>query len=237
MADLAIITPSRGRPERLAEMFAAVERTVQMSVEVHVGLDDDDDSGYLDGNYGVSREAGTFDVITARGPRRSLSAWTNDLARFALEGPNPPRYLASLGDDHLPRTPGWDRILIERIEHNMLGPGFAYGNDLLQGGALPTAWVVSAEVVRALGWMMLPACRHMYVDAAVRELGRAADRLWYEPEVIIEHVHPMTGKTPWDSSYRESNAPERYDEDRQAFERWVDGQLEQDAATLQALRY
>jgi hypothetical protein len=237
MADLAIITPSRDRPERLTQMLAAVERTAQLDVEVYVGLDLDDQSDYLGGTYGVQRQAGTFDVGTFRGLRKSLSAWTNVLAATALEDPNPPRYLASLGDDHLPRTLGWDRILIERIQNNMLGPGFAYGNDLLQGGSLPTAWVVSAEVVRALGWMMLPTCRHMYVDAAVRELGLLADRLWYEPEVIIEHVHPMTGKTGWDPSYRESNAPERYDEDRQAFERWVDTQLEQDAATLQALRY
>jgi hypothetical protein len=230
--DLAIITPSRGRPERLAAMLAAVERTVKLDVAVYVGLDDDDLSGYPSSrppNVGIN-------VRYDAGPRRSLSAWTNKLAVRALK--SKPRYLASFGDDHIARTPGWDRILIDRIENNMIGPGFAYGNDLLQGGSLPTAWVVSAEVVRALDWMMLPTCQHMYVDAAVKELGVATARLWYEPSVIIEHRHPLAGKTEWDESYLESNAAGRYFEDRQAFETWRDdGGLIRDAATLQTLKY
>jgi betaine-homocysteine S-methyltransferase len=35
--------------------------------------------------------------------------------------------------------------------------------------------------------MMLPGCEHMYVDNAVLELGRAANRIAYVPEVVIEH--------------------------------------------------
>jgi hypothetical protein len=54
---------------------------------------------------------------------------------------DPPRYLASLGDDHRPRTKGWDRRLIDAIESLGGAPGIAYGDDKLQGAALPTAWV------------------------------------------------------------------------------------------------
>lgn len=233
MADLAIITPSRGRPERLAEMLVAVQRTAG-SVSVYLGIDEDDQSDYS----AIMPASRGLDVLPIRGKRRSLSAWTNEIAKMALCSADPPRYLASLGDDHVPLTPGWDRILIHAIRNNMAGPGFAYGNDLLQGGALPTSWVVSAEVVIELGWMMLPECEHMYVDAAIRELGMTADRLWYEPGVIIEHRHPIAGKTDWDASYRESNAVERYRADRRAYEAWRDdGGLARDAATLSALKY
>lgn len=242
MADLAIITPTRGRPQRLAEMLAAVKRTTELDVSVYIGLDLDDDSDYLAALGLQARDTSKYEIHAVRGKRRSLSGWTNYLADYAL-GPTSlpiprPRYLASLGDDHIPRTKGWDRILVEAIENNMIGPGFAYGNDLLQGGALPTAWVASAEAVRALGWMMLPTCSHMYVDTAIRELGTAASRLWYEPTVIIEHAHPIAGKVEWDESYRESNSTNRYAEDEQAYQAWRnDGGLARDTATLSALTY
>src|ERR1022692_4739674 len=75
----------------------------------------------------------------------------------------PPRYraLCSMGDDHLPRTPGWDRLLLDGLAD--MGGGFAYGNDLYQGEILPTAVAVSSPIVAALGWMCLPALNHMFV--------------------------------------------------------------------------
>lgn len=233
MADLVVLTPSRGRPQRLREMVDAVHSTAEGGVRVLVGLDLDDPTHneYLAG-------ASPTTYYTLSGRRRSLCAWTNDLAELALTPAtlDTPRYLASLGDDHRPRTPGWDRMLIEAIEA-MTGPGFAYGNDLLQGRAMPTAWVASAEVVRELGWMMLPGCEHMYVDNAVLALGEAAGRIAYRPDVVIEHLHPLAGKADWDMSYRESNADGRYAADRLAFEAWRANQLAADTATMETLVY
>jgi hypothetical protein len=229
MADLVVITPSRGRPGQLAELARAVHDTTDGRVYV-AGLVDDDDphrAEYKD----------LLDVWT--GPRKSLAGWTNYAATVLLDQPagERPRYLASLGDDHLPRTRDWDLVLIGAIEA-MPGPGIAYGNDLYQGANLPTAWVVAAEVVDALDWMMLPTCEHMYVDTAVLELGRAADRIAYVPEVVIEHRHPLAGKAAWDASYRETNAAARYERDQAAYENWVaNGGLATDVATLGRLHY
>jgi len=234
MADLVVITPSRGRPAGLREMVEAVHSTAGGAVEIVVGLDLDDPTRdeYTDPPVGRGRE-----LSMIQGERRSLSGWTNYLANLVLDdSPDAPRYLASLGDDHRPRTPGWDLKLIEAIEA-LPGPGFAYGNDLLQGKNLPTAWVASAEVVRALGWMMLPGCEHMYVDTAVLELGKAAGRIAYRPDVIIEHVHPLAGKADWDASYRESNAESRYAADRAAFEEWLRNRAGFEAAKLESLVY
>jgi hypothetical protein len=215
VADLAVIVPSRGRPQQLAELLDAIYDTADTDVDVYVAVDLDD----------PTRTEYTGPAVFTAGERRSLSAWTNYLADQLLTGTwiDSPRYLASLGDDHRPRTKGWDRKLIAAIESLGGAPGIAYGNDLFQGAALPTAWVVSAELVRAVGWMMLPQCAHMYVDNAVLELGRALGRIAYVPGVVIEHLHPAAGKAAVDDSYRESNAPERYAADRLAFEGWRDG--------------
>lgn len=233
MPDLAIIVPTRDRPERFGELLAAIDRTAVGDVEVWTGVDDDDD--WL--SYSIVSQV-TRSVVRTRnvlGPRKSLSAWTNYLAEMALEAPDPPRYLASLGDDHRPRTPAWDRSLIEAIEGRG-GSGFAYGNDLFQGEGLATAWVVSADIVRAVGWMMLPACRHMYVDRAAMDLGRALDAITYCPGVVIEHEHPFVGKAAWDASYRESNAADRYAEDEAAYTAWKTSGLAADVGRVQAAR-
>ena len=227
MADLVILTPTRGRPVRFAELAAAVADTAELDVAL-VGYVDDDDP-----DREVYEAMAGGQVHIAVGPRRSLAGWTNTGAHAAIH--SGARYLASLGDDHLPRTRGWDRLLIDAVEE-LPGPGIAYGNDLFQGPRLPTAWVVAAELVRAVGWMMLPGCEHMYVDTAVLALGQAADRIVYRPDVVIEHRHPLAGKAGWDASYRESNAESRYAADRIAFDAWrTGGGLDADAATVQAL--
>lgn len=227
MADLAVLTPTRGRPAQFAELAQAIHATAALDV-VLIGYVDDDDpdlEAYL--------ELAGGHVFIADGPRQSLSGWTNAAARAAVHAAP---YLASLGDDHLPRTAGWDQRLIAAIEA-FAGPGMAYGNDLYQGRNLPTAWVVSAEVVRELGWMMLPTCEHMYVDTAVLALGEAAGRIAYVPDVVIEHRHPLAGKAPWDDSYRETNTAVRYAADKAAYDAWLAGGLATDAAAVKALRY
>lgn len=232
MADLVVITPSRGRPRQLNELAHAVNHTTDGRAEVFglVDLDDPQRAAYK----------ALLQPYIAAGPRRSLAGWTNfaaaGLVNGGLGGEPPPRYLASFGDDHLPRTRDWDRKLIAAIEA-MPGPGIAYGNDLFQGANLPTGWVVSAELVAAVGWMMLPTCEHMYVDTAVLELGRAADRIAYVPEVVIEHRHPLAGKAAWDDSYRETNTDARYAADKAAYEAWLAGGLATDAAAVRALQY
>lgn len=48
---IAILTPSRHRPEKLQELIDAIRQTATGTVCLYVGLDDDDDTGYLD-DYG-----------------------------------------------------------------------------------------------------------------------------------------------------------------------------------------
>lgn len=231
MADLAVITPTRGRPLRFIELLEAVDHTAELDTQVVAGVDDDDPALYAPQLAGRVFKC---DPVMHGGPRKSLSAWTNHLAAELLKAPNPPRYLASLGDDHRPRTGGWDARLVEAIK-DMGGTGIAYGNDLFQGRNLPTAWVVSADIVQKLGWMMLPTLAHMYVDNATLELGRAAGCITYQADVIIEHQHPLTGKANWDKSYRDTNTPARYEADQVAFETWKRDGLPGDAEKIRAL--
>jgi hypothetical protein len=122
-------------------------------------------------------------------------------------------HIGFLGDDHCPRTPGWDRMLTEALDGRL---GVAYGNDLLLGELVPTAALVSSELITGLGYMVPPGVEHLCHDMFWKELGQATT-LAYCPDVIIEHVHPTAGKAPWDEGYARGNSPERYEQDGAAY--------------------
>lgn len=226
---LAIITPSRGRPHNLLRLIGALDHTSMLDWSLWVGLDDDDPT--IEGYATLPAHPRVNMVVE---PRDTLCAKTNTLAVDAVAAGS--QFLASLGDDHLPKTHGWDKQLADAILA-MDGPGWAYGDDLLRGATLPTAWVQSAALVTALGWMMYPRCQHLYVDNVTYDLGHTTGRLTYLPYVVVEHCHYANGKAPQDESYTASNSSQRVREDGGAYRQWAKRQLATDAATVRALTW
>ena len=208
-----VIVPSRGRSARLADMLDAVLGLSDGRSDVAVCTDDDDpDAAGYDALRGLVPPGR---VMWFSGRRRSMHAWTNYVA--AGERAAPYSYLASLGDDHLPRTVGWDAELTAVIEAGG-GTGIAYGNDLHQGERLPTAPVISRNIPGILGWMILPSMSSKYADNVWKTLGERAGCLHYVPGVVIEHVHPDAGKAALDDTYLQGNAS--WDADRGAYLHW-----------------
>jgi hypothetical protein len=203
------VVPSRGRPGAVHEMAQVFADTCTARTRLVFAVDDDDPVGseYL-------REAiGCADI-------RSDSASTmvealNKAAAAIANGEEPPYAIAFMGDDHRPRTKGWDSQYLEALRR--MGSGLVYGNDLLQGEQLPTQVAMTTDIVRALGWMAPPVLRHMYVDNFWRDLGVHAGCIRYLPEVIVEHVHPVAGKAEMDAGYERVNAEEVYSADLAAY--------------------
>ena len=125
-----------------------------------------------------------------------------------------------LGDDHLVQTPSWDEYLSKAIAHK--GYGLAYGNDLLQKQNLATAVMMSTNIIRAVGYMAPPKLIHLYMDNYWMILGQRLGTLWYFDNVIIEHLHPVAGKTSWDEQYMEANSNEVGNADRQELHRYME---------------
>lgn len=205
-----VITPSRGRPGLLGEMLEETLRRSGPGTHVAVCYDEDDPEagGYAE-LAGTVREAYPGRTWWHRGPRRSLAGWTNYIAvwpRAARYG-----YLASLGDDHRPRTDGWDEALTRAITA-MGGTGIAYGDDRHQHENLPTAPVISRDIVRVLGWLVLPGLSSQFADNVWRDLGALAGCMAYVPGVVIEHLHPDAGKAPRDPTYDAGHAHRADDE-------------------------
>lgn len=223
---LAVLVPSRGRPANLDRMVAAIDATVTGDCLVYAYVDDDDPTlrKYR------ARFAGSG-VQLAVGRRVFYGAAVNHLAALAVA--DGATHLAMFGDDVLPETVGWDRLLIDALGDRL---GIAYGDDGLRdkhAPDLPTHYVTQAEVFHRLGWMVLPTLRHLFADNVAREIGRGLDNLVYVPEAKLTHLHRWNRKAPDDQTYREANDKRKREADRLAFEKWRDGP--ERAAAVEAL--
>jgi len=206
MADLVVLVPSRGRPGNVGRLVEACAKTSRAHTVLHFGFDDDDPA------FVASLKAADGSLTSVK-PRMGLSAWTNHLAAVHPAAP----YLASLGDDMVPETDGWDERLIDAV--NDMGGGFAYPDDKRRDD-IPEAVVMSGEIVRALGWMALPVLEHWFIDSVWRDLGAGAGhRLRYCPSVIVRHRHPnVDPATPPDATY--ADAASGFAKDMAAYQRW-----------------
>ena len=116
--------------------------------------------------------------------------------------PNIP-YYQEFNDDHIIRTKNWDSIMIDAIEkHN--GWGVASGST----PNLPTATMISGNIVRALEHFFNPLFKHLFVDDWIREICEALNLYIYLPEVNIEHMHKFYSKAENDDTYNAVYAPE-----------------------------
>lgn len=216
MPDLVVIVPSRGRPHAVAELAAAFRATREMSTLLVFAIDESDpvQAEYI----AAMHAAGGADLGVLIGDSASMVEALNAAATLAATSEPPklrPRAIGFMGDDHRPRTKGWDRAYLDALA---ACPGIVYGNDLIQGAALPTQCAMSTSWVRALGHMAPPVLRHLYVDDYWKRLGLATERITYLPDVVVEHVHPIAGKVAWDEGHRRVNDPAMYEQDRAAFE-------------------
>jgi hypothetical protein len=226
-----VIVPSRDRDERLDFMLGEALSLSAGIADFAVCYDDTDPrrEAYAKLRRKFPQAApGAQGVLWYHGPRRSMTGWTNWVAAH----PRASRYgvLGSLGDDHVPVTPGWDLKLAAAIGE-MGGTGISYGDDRHQHGNLPTAPFISRDITDALGWMCLPGTMSKFCDNAWKALGVLAGCLAYRPEVVIEHLHPDAGKAAQDGTYRHGN--ESWEPDRQAFSAWQAGPCAADVLTVQ----
>lgn len=217
--DLTMIVPTRGRPDNLWQLWLAFRDTTTADTRLVAVVDDDDP--YLPAyEHRVDWAAGDPRLTLLVGPRLRLGGTLNAAAPVYAEQS---RAVGFLGDDHRPRTVGWDRRYLDALGE--LGTGIVYGNDLIQGEALPTQVAMTSDIVLVTGHMVPPGLVHLWCDNAWLALGQALGAIRYLPDVVVEHMHPIAGRAEWDQGYAEVNADAVFDADRATFEQWRDRDL------------
>ena len=212
---LAILVPTRGRPQNMARLSEALKNTCTSDYHLYVRMDDDDTAKY------PAIENGTY----ISGPRVFFAGSVNELASLAsVDGFT---HIAILGDDVLPETLGWDETMMNAVPDL----GVAYGSDGLEelhGVELPTHVVVPIAMYERLGWIALPALRHLFCDNVWKELGMATNFV-YLPDVKLTHLHRWNKSAPDDKTYQEANDKTKRQIDKEAFELWRKGKGLRDA--------
>lgn len=244
MTDLVVVVPSRGRPGAARELADAFEETCTANTELVFAVDEDDATlqeyaalaavpqGVGDGL--IVRSYPRLTVGVVRDPCNMVHALNQVAVYLTIPPDGGPFAVGFMGDDHRPRTKGWDGDYLEALRR--LGTGIVYGDDLLQRRSLPTQCAMTADIVRALGFMAPPTLTHLAVDNYWLELGTKAGCIKYLPDVVIEHRHPVAGKAQWDEGYLRVNAPEMYDRDLGEFARIQREDLPGDVEKVRALR-
>ncbi len=232
MNDLVVIVPSRGRPEN-AERLTNAWKETEANADLFICIDFDDpkrDDYRALFPSGVQRSGFGENIIATRTRPRLRLGGTLNLHAIEFAGTFPT--VGFMGDDHLPSGKAWDAQIVETLRE--MGTGIAYGNDLLQGENLPTAFFMTSDIVRALGYMCPPVLQHMYIDNFVKDIGQAIGRLRYLPDVTIEHLHPLNAKAETDAGYQDVWALQ--EPDRIAYEKYKsDGSFDADVTKLKAL--
>ena len=232
MRELAVIVPTRGRPENIRRVLEAWDFTEAWAdADLILALDADDP------------EIGRYYELAVEWPRlewRTFPQWQpmvpklNATALLLAEGDHEYRALGFAGDDHLPQTIGWARRYLTVLGE--LKTGMVYSDDGYQGQNLCTEWAMTTDVVTTLERMVPALVEHMYCDNAVLELMTSLGAVRYLPEVRIEHRHPIAGKAETDAQYERVNSREQFRRDRQTFIKWQRRELAGQVAALRELR-
>lgn len=228
---LAVLVPTRGRPGNAARLAEAFRVTHALDA-IPVFVADYDDPALPE--YRRLLDDGAIPRLMVTEPAGG-GGMTYPLNYAAMRYADLYDAVGFMGDDHLPRTDHWDSRVMDALDS--LEPRIVYGNDLLQGQALPTAVFMQSRMIRAMEFMAPRQLRHLYVDNFWKELGERTGGLVYLPDVVIEHLHPAAGKAEMDDRYRAVNAPETDRGDRDAWHLMRDGSAFQHVLDLVRKEY
>ena len=210
MKSLALL-PSRGRPKAAKELADNFAETALITTLIYAVDEDDPTLPEYQELLGEEMVAVT-PSSGVRGVVYPLNYWIRQYK-------NDYDYFAFMGDDHRPRTKGWDIVFAKVID---MGADIVYGDDLFQGKNLCTAGMISSRIIKAFNGMAPDVLQHLYIDNFWMQVGYDLKTLYYCPEVIIEHLHYINGKAEKDELYTVINSEERYQIDGQKFKGYVE---------------
>jgi hypothetical protein len=189
---IGVVVPVRdggvGRAERLKGMIDSWEEQSEGYSDLHIIIDDD--------------EVDIFEWLKSDKRIKSITTQSKDntlmqkINTIALDIAENYKYVAFSADDIRYVTP-WENLFVNYLKS--VPYGVVYGNDTIQGENLGTHPCVSSNLVRVLGFFGCPVVAHNYFDNFWMSVGNRTGNIKYLPMVVMSHIHPLSGKTTYDS--------------------------------------
>lgn len=231
MTDLVVFCPTYGRPENARRLQAAFAETCEADTKLVfvVELDDPKLDEYR--SLVTTRSLWVRHEPDKPGMVAALNWGWSLLESSCYSLSDCPWGVGFMGDDHLPKTKGWDRRYVDSI---LSGNAVVWGNDLIQGEKMPTQVALSSDIPLALGYMAPKEFFHLCIDLVWKDWGEGLGRLEYLPDVIVEHLHPSASKGEWDDNYERVNDSDVVQRDSDTYFEWKRSRLPRE---LEGLRF
>jgi hypothetical protein len=228
------LLPSRRRPANLARFFEAFAATGGATPGMVI-IDEQDWQDNQAAYQAVTLPIGWHYRRTTLG----YETQGNKLAAVWNEVKDCP-WLGLIGDDCIPETAAWDRLLVEALDGgNMISCDDAWQAPRRIGNC----WVMSGELVRAVGYIFPPGLQHLFVDDLWEQIGRGAGCWAVRMDVLVRHKHVLKGEAPPDATHRFVYGSDTSDRnaglwpgDTFAFERWKAEDRDRAIAAVKAVR-
>lgn len=178
MTRIALLTPTRGRPEQFKRMVESVKNTSE-NAQVYVAASTED-INYCSGHW--------YQLITPDG-MPTVHKW-NMLAQQAMSDPEVKLFMLC-ADDVVFSAPGWDKALIDH--YSALPEGrkqhvysFQDSRDA-EGTPHP---IVTRDYIDSMGYFLPPIFMHWYVDAWTNDIARSNNCFTHLKEYLLLHDKP-----------------------------------------------
>lgn len=189
---IAILCPTRGRPEQCKRMIESAKSTSSVHIEIALALDNMDQYEncleLMDGRITLFRHVLPENLPTAH-------KW-NILCDNLIKNRVRPHKLFMLGaDDMIFETPGWDKALIDHynaLENKIHVYALRDSRDPL-GTPHP---IVTREHIEALGYFMPPIFLHWFVDTWTIGISKANGAFTHLDQYLLRHDKPSDQGKP-----------------------------------------
>lgn len=189
---------TRGRKEAFTECIKNIQRTIsgKYKYEVHVTVDDDDESMFKKEQYENVTYWGGMSLSKVYAINRDMDIITK---HFNWD------ILINFSDDMLFVKEGWDEIIVEDFKKSGTD-AFHHYNDGYVKDALPTMSVMDREYYERF-FYIYPHCYYSFsCDAEAMFVAQMLGKWHYHPEVIVNHNHPANNrKAKTDNTYMLAN--------------------------------
>lgn len=178
--NISLITPSRGRPEKMQRMWQSARQTAHNPDNLHLCLGVDQDEMTLYGKYAGGDNVSIYE----------LRDWgvvfsVNTIVSNNLRQMNPKLFMMA-ADDTVFSTPEWDKALLEHYDalENKIHVYSFLDSRSEEGTPHP---IGTREYVSAMGYFSTPIFMHWFSDTWMVEIAKANGCFTHLKDYLLVH--------------------------------------------------
>jgi len=216
---ISLLCPSRSRPDELKRLIESVAKTVltPSRIEILIYVDEDDPKKF---DYLLSHKNLVLDPTVSKLANVDLlideplrTPIINNILAERAQG----NILMIANDDQVFRDKNWDNRLDEEVAKFPDEIYCMWFNDGRYQETICTFPILSAEWFNTLGYIEPFLFEHFNCDLWTWQIGKMINRLHYIPDILVEHLHPDTGKANADETTKRNLKGRRPEIDKATF--------------------